>query len=147
MTAGLRHALEAWRCLLARDPALLVFGFAIWSLLNGLSLALPGDAFAASPVYAVHRAFGLPEGACGAAMLANTAALLYALHPRTSATVRTGIGILTGAAWAMWGCLMVAGALRAGFFSSGGSWSAAAAFAVSCSTGSWIRHLPPAGTR
>lgn len=147
MTALPRRALIAWRCLLARDPAQLVFAFAAWAALNGVSLSMPGSAFLASPaVYAVHRKLGLPEDWCGVAMLVDAALLLYALHPRTGATIRTAIGILTGAAWIVWGCLMAASAFQAGFFSAGGSFTVLTAFAVCCSCGSWIKHLP-AGVR
>jgi hypothetical protein len=120
------------------DPTTLVFAFAIYALLYGTALIMPGDSFEVSPVYSLARELGVPEVPTGLGMLANGVALLVCLGWRLTATVRSLIAVGTGMGWLFWGGLLVGGGWRVGYFSPGGAWLMLASLIVMQATSGWI---------
>lgn len=108
-----------------RDPTLFVAVFALWMLLSGVSLLLPGDAYDASPVFSLAKEMNLREPLVGAAMVANAVMLAYCLGDRPPG-VRAWVAYMSGALWVFWALLMFFSGLRANYVSGGAIWTIAA---------------------
>ena len=127
-----------------RDPTLFLAVFAAWMLLNAVSLLLPGQAFAASPLYALARDLGLPETLTGLLMLLNAMALLWCLgEPRPR--VQAWVGLVTGGLWCFWALLMFLSGLRVHLFSATASWNVVAAFCLMQTTRHPVASPQPSG--
>lgn len=131
---------RAYKNLSHRDPTALVFAFAVYALLYGTSLLLPGETFDISPVYGVVREL-VPEDAAGVGMLLDGVLLLACLGWTFSPPVRSLVAILTGAGWCFWGGLLLLGGMRVHYFSPGGAWVFVCALIVMQSTSGWVYPL------
>lgn len=135
---------RAYKGLSHRDPTALVFAFAVYALLYGTSLLLPGESFDISPVFSVVREL-VPESAAGAGMVLDGVLLLVCLGWRLTPQIRSLVAIFTGAGWCFWGGLLLLGGLRVRYFSPGGAWTLLCALIVMQSTSGWVYPLmrPP----
>lgn len=132
------------RPFLFRDPSTFVLAFAIWAAINGVSLVLPGDAFALNPIYGDMARFGWPDAVWGAIMLADAAALLMSVF-LGSVPLRAAIALVSAPAWFFVGALLVAGASRIGLFSAAGGFDLFGALALASTSAQWTltsRPLP-----
>lgn len=129
---------RGYQNLTRRDPTALCFAFAVYALLYGVALVLPGDSFEISPVYGLARELGLPETFVGVGMLLDAFLLFVCLGWSCTPTFRSIVSIVTGASWFFWGAILLAGGARAHYFSPGGAWSLLCSLIVMQATAGWV---------
>lgn len=132
------------RPFLFRDPSTLVLAFAIWAAINGVSLILPGNAFALNPIYADMARLAWSDTAWGIVMLADAILLLVSVF-LGSVPARAAIAVISAPLWFFAGVLLVAGASRIGLLSAAGGFDLFGASALAGAGAQWAlasRPLP-----
>lgn len=125
-----------------RDPTLFIAFFATSMILTGISLLASTDTFGRTPVYSVAADLGWNDNVVGATMVVNALIVFWALGDRLR-PLRSFIMLLTGILWCFWGFILLAGALRAGFLSSGGASTVLGAAALMRTSAGFLSNAWP----
>jgi hypothetical protein len=120
------------------DPLTFIICFATWSMICGLSLALPGEAWSYNPAWATLQAFRVPDTAWGLLMIADAILLFLAIRI-TDTSYRAAICIVTGVTWALLGIsILVTSFQQFGHLSAVGAFSTVGAILCLVAAEKWV---------
>ena len=124
---------------LKRDPTLVVLAFAVWSLLSGISLLGPGEAFLLGPYYQPLVRLGLPEEVWGTLMVLD-AALLVRTTLCDGILARSVAATISGGFWLYFGAHVLIGGFDRGVLSVVGCWEVIAGLSLLAAMVQWAGY-------
>lgn len=122
-----------------RDPTTFIGAFAMWALMCGMSLVLPGDVFGQVQSYNLMEYVYPHELRWGYLMIVNGVLLVASLFT-SSIAFRCAIAGGSAALWTFCGVLMCVASYQAGWFSIVGGYSLWGALGCLVAIEQWIRH-------
>lgn len=120
------------------DPITFVLCHAVWSMICGLSLALPGDAWSYNPAWSTLQAFQVPDTAWGVLMILDSIALLFAIRS-SSMAYRSAVTIVSGIMWFLLGVsIVVTSFMHFNHLSAVGAFSVVGSLFCIIAVGGWV---------
>lgn len=123
-----------------RDPTTFIACFAMWALLCGIALVLPGNTFQRVTIYDAMASIHNVDHHWGMVMAVD-GLLLYASIFLSSVSAKSTIAALSSVLWMMLGMLMLLGAGANGYFSVAGAFSVWGALGCFMAITQWV-HTP-----
>lgn len=135
-----------WHKLVSPEPNTFGVAFAVWAVIVGASLVVPGNAFDLSPAWDSLQHIHASDAEWGWIMLSDAILMFVSLRLPTI-PYKAAIIIFSSILWATLGLSMIVNAWRASFLSIAGCFSLWCSFQALLSVGQWLVRGDGNGTR